>query len=238
MISQRVLDHEPEPMFFREHRAQNILPWRKYMAVILEKKYLKGKCYWYAAEKKRIHGKVKRIFQKYLGPQEQCLARLLGNEPSRMPPEVCKYGAVMALLHVAQELGIVDLIDQYMRQQPDKDIHFYHPNNPHLPSLGTYILLAAINRCISSTSKRDMYHWFATTSLKRHWPHVTPHTISSQCFWDAMQTFQEHHLSELTHLITDRVFQIHADIDRSCLLFDQTNYYTFIDTFNQRNTLA
>lgn len=53
-----------------------------------------------------------------------------------------------------------------------------------------------------------------------------------------MQTFQEHHLSELTGLITDRVCQIYGDIDRSCLLFDQTNYYTFIDTFNQKNTLA
>ena len=50
------------------------------MAVMLEKKYLKGKCYWYASEKKRVNGKVKRVFQKYLGSQEQCLARLLSNE--------------------------------------------------------------------------------------------------------------------------------------------------------------
>jgi transposase len=208
------------------------------MAIILEKKYLKGKCYWYACEKKRVQGKVKRVFQKYLGPQEQCLARLLGNDPSVRPPEVFKYGAVMALMNVAQELSLVDLIDHYMDQQSDKDIRFYHPTNPHLPSLGTYIVLAAINRCIASTSKRDMYHWFATTSLKRYWPHLTPHTLSSQCFWEAMQTFQAHHLSELTDSITDRVFQVYRDIDHSCLLFDQTNYYTFVDTFNQRNTLA
>jgi transposase len=208
------------------------------MAIILEKKYLKGKCYWYASEKKRMQGKVTRVFQKYLGPQEQCLARLLGNAPAPLPPKVFKYGAVMALLHVAEALGLVELIDHYMEQQPDKDTRFYHPSNPHLPSLGTYLLLAAMNRCISSTSKRDMYHWFATTSLKRHWPQITPHMISSQCFWEAMHTFQPRHLSELTQCITDRVFQIHAAIDRSCLLFDQTNYYTFIDTFNQRNTLA
>jgi transposase len=208
------------------------------MAIILEKKYLKGKCYWYASEKKRMQGKVTRVFQKYLGPQEQCLARLLGHAPAPLPPAVFKYGAVMALLNVAEELGLVELIDHYLDQQPDKDTRFYHPSNPHLPSLGTYILLAAMNRCISSTSKRNMYHWFATTSLKRHWPQITPHMISSQCFWEAMHTFQPRHLSELTQCITDRVFQIHADIDRSCLLFDQTNYYTFIDTFNQRNTLA
>jgi len=208
------------------------------MALMLERKYLKGKCYWYLSEKKRIQGHVKRTFQKYLGSQDQCLARLLGNQPTPLPPEVLHYGAVMALFKIAQELGVVELIDQYMRTQPDKDTRFYHPTNPRLPSLGTYILLAAMNRCIASTSKRDMYHWFATTSLKRQWPQVTPQTISSQCFWDAMQTFQEHHLYELTRVITDRVFQIYADIDRSCLLFDQTNYYTFIDTFNQRNTLA
>jgi len=208
------------------------------MAVRLEKKYLKGKCYWYASEKKRVHGTVKRIFQKYLGSQEQCLTRLLGGDPAPRPPAVLRYGAVMALLHVAQDLGLVELMDQYMVQQPDKDTRFYNPNNPNLPSLGTYLLLAAINRCIASTSKRDMYHWFSSTSLKRHWRTFTAHTISSQCFWEAMHTFHEKHLGEMAQLITDRVFQVYRDIDRSCLLFDQTNYYTFIDTFNQRNTLA
>jgi len=208
------------------------------MAMRLEKKYLKGKCYWYVSEKKRVNGTVKRVFQKYLGSQEQCLTRLLGNAPLPQPPTVLKYGAVMALLHVAQELGLVELIDAYMGQQPDQDTRFYHPHNPHLPSLGTYLLLAAINRCIASTSKRDMYHWFSTTSLKRHWPAFTPHLLSSQCFWDAMQVFQARHLDEMTQCLTDRVFQIYAEIDRSCLLVDETNYYTFIDTFNHRNTLA
>lgn len=208
------------------------------VALNLEKKYKKGNCYWYTSEKKRINGKVKRIFQKYLGPQEQCIARLLGKETYSESPEVFKYGAVSALLKVSEELGLMDIINNYMRKQSDKDTRFYNPGNKNLPSLGTYILLAAINRCISSTSKRDMYNWFSNTSLKRQWPHLTPHNISSQYFWDAMQTFTQRHLSDLSQLIVDRVFKLYEDIDRSCLLFDQTNYYTFIDTFNQRCTLA
>ncbi|MCP4698188.1 MAG: IS1634 family transposase [Gammaproteobacteria bacterium] len=209
------------------------------MAIILEKKHLKGKCYWYATEKRRVNGKVKRIFQKYLGPEERCLAKLMGNIPlTAEDPEVFKWGAVTVLLHVAERIGVVELIDQYMLKQPDKDTRFYNPDNPHRPSLGIYILLAAVNRCIESTSKRDMYRWFSTTSLKRKWPYLTPRTISSQCFWDAMQVFRVKHLEELTKLIVDRVFCCYKDIDRSCLLFDQTNYYTFIDTFNKRNSIA
>ena len=57
------------------------------MALMLEKKYLKGKCYWYASEKKRVNGKVKRVFQKYLGSQEQCLTRLLAYKSTPVPPE-------------------------------------------------------------------------------------------------------------------------------------------------------
>jgi hypothetical protein len=53
-----------------------------------------------------------------------------------------------------------------------------------------------------------------------------------------MQPFQDPRLSALTHCITDRVWQVYADIDRSCLLFDQTNSYTVMDTFPQRNPLA
>ena len=212
------------------------------MAVNLEKKYKKGICYWYVSEKKRINGKVKRVFQKYLGSQEQCLARLLGKDSKEAcftePPEVFQYGAVTVLLKIAEELGIMNIIDNYMQEQSDKDIRFYNPDNENLPSLGTYILLASINRCISSTSKRDMYNWFSNTSLKRHWDHLTPQNISSQCFWNAMQTFTQRHLSDLSQLIIDRVFNLYKEIDRSCMLFDQTNYYTFIDTFNQRCTLA
>ena len=75
------------------------------MAVLLEKKYRNGKCYGYASEKKRVHGSVKRMFQTYLGSQDQCLSRLLGNDPSPRPPTVLQYGAVRGLLHVAQALG-------------------------------------------------------------------------------------------------------------------------------------
>ena len=208
------------------------------MAINIEKKYKKGICYWYASEKKRVDGKIKRIFQKYLGSQEQCIARLISKEPCIESPEVFRYGAVTALLKISEKLGLENIINNYMEKQDDKDIRFYNFNNPNLPSLGTYILLAAINRCISSTSKRDMYNWFSATSLKRHWPNLTSHNISSQYFWRAMQTFTQRHLIDLSQLIISRVFDLHKDIDRSCLLFDQTNYYTFIDTFNERCTLA
>ncbi len=208
------------------------------MAINLEKKYKKGHWYWYASEKKRVNGKVKRVFQKYLGSEEQCIARLINNEPCSESPEVFKYGSVATLLKISEELGLVDIINNYMQEQTDKDTRFYNPNNKSLPSLGTYILLAAINRSISSTSKRDIYNWYSSTSLKRYWPNLTSHNISSQHFWDAIQTFTQRHLADLSQLIIDRVFELYEDIDRSCLLFDQTNYYTFIDTFNQRCTLA
>ena len=206
--------------------------------MLLEKKYLQGKCYWYASEKKRVHGRVKRIFQTYLGSQDQCLRRLLGNDPSPRPPTVLKDGAVMAWLHVAQALGGVELMDHYMGQQPEQDTRVYNPHHPPLPSRGTYLLLAAMHRGIASTSQRDLDHWCATTSLKRRWPAFTPHRLSSQWFWEAMQVFHERHVGEMTHLITERVFQVYGDMDRSCLLVDETNYYPFIDTLNQSNTLA
>jgi hypothetical protein len=58
------------------------------MALLLEKKYLKGHCYWYASEKKRVHGNVQRVFQTYLGSQEHGLARLLAHESAPIAPDV------------------------------------------------------------------------------------------------------------------------------------------------------
>ena len=109
MSAQRFRDHEPQPLGPHDNQAQHVL-WGRAMAVILEKTYLQGKGYWYASEKQRMQGTGQRIFQQYLGPQEQCLARWLGHAPSLGSPEVFKYGAVMALWPVAPNLGLVELI--------------------------------------------------------------------------------------------------------------------------------
>lgn len=99
-----------------------------------------------------------------------------------------------------------------------------------------YIALAAINRCIAPKSKAAMEDWYQGTVLRRLLP-VSAGQLSSQRFCDHMSYLDADKISaieqDLTRTLIDR-FQV----DLSCLLYDTTNFYTFIDTFNEAPTLA
>lgn len=81
-----------------------------------------------------------------------------------------------------------------------------------------------------------MADWYRRTVLRRLLP-VAAGRLSSQRFWDHMSYLDADKISaiekHLTRTLIDR-FQV----DLSCLLYDTTNFYTFIDTFNEAPTLV
>src|SRR3989304_6115281 len=74
----------------------------------LIRKTKKGKVYWYAVECRRINGKPRIAWQKYLGRAEDIIKAT--QEATAPPPEsvlIRQFGAVAALLSVAQRLDVV-----------------------------------------------------------------------------------------------------------------------------------
>src|SRR5437667_8377189 len=101
----------------------------------LVKKIKKGKAYYYAVRSARVNGKPRVVWQKYLGTIETILEQYSKNE-SKIPAETALFdaGGVAALLSIAKRLDIVGLIDEVI------------PKRGQGPSVGHYILLAALNR--------------------------------------------------------------------------------------------
>src|SRR3989304_3113442 len=58
------------------------------------------------------------------------------------------------------------------------------------PSVGTYIMLAAINRAVCARSKRAFADWYVQTALARLIP-LPSEVLSSQRFWEAMDRLGE-----------------------------------------------
>ncbi len=196
------------------------------MSVSLIKKIIRGHPYWYARECQRVEGKPKIVWQKYLGKADDIVSAMGAPSQPPTPTEVvlCDFAAPAALYDLIQKLDLISIIDRHSGKRVQG------------VSVGTYIALAAINRCYAPTSKTRMAEWYQNTVLRRLIP-VSPNQLTSQRFWDHMSYLDAQKIcaieQDLTRILIDR-FQI----DLSCLLYDTTNFYTFIDSFNQAPTLA
>lgn len=197
----------------------------------LTKKIIRGHAYYYARECRRVNGKPKIVWQKYLGRLDDIVAAVEEKRSGRQAvpqPEresvVTDLGAAAALHDLSRRLDLAGIIDRHV------------PKRGRGISVGTYLLAATLNRCIAPKSKAQVGAWLGTTVLRRLLD-VDPARLTSQRFWDHMDRVSPEAIvaieAELTRrLVTD--FQL----DLSRVLFDATNFFTFIDTFNDRSTLA
>jgi transposase len=95
-------------------------------------------------------------------------------------------------------------------------------------SVGQYLLLAAINRAVSPTSKLQFADWYRHTVLTRLLP-ADPAALSSQGFWNHMDLVTADHVLECEKQITQRLIQ-RFQLDLRALLYDGTNFFTYINT--------
>lgn len=195
----------------------------------LVKKIIRGKPYYYARECKRIDGKPKIVWQKYLGRADDIIAALTTGPAAASPPQprealVADFGAVVALYDVATRLRLVEFIDRHVRKGRGG------------LSVGTYLLVAALNRCVAPCSKAGIAEWFQSTALRRLIP-IETRQLSSQRFWDNMDRVSSAAIAAIEQDLTVHLVR-EFDLDLRRVLFDATNFFTFIDTFNERCTVA
>ena len=201
-----------------------------YSMASLIKKTIHGKAYYYARECRRIAGKPKIVWQKYLGRADDIIAALTQpTAPATIAPEkavITEFGAVLALYDVAQRLRLVEHIDRHIPAR----------RGPHGPSLGHYLLVAALNRCLDPRGKVRIAAWYQHTALRRLLD-FRPEQLTSQRFWDQMDRLPPQAIIAIERDLTAHLIREFA-LDVRQVLFDATNFFTFIDTFNERCTLA
>jgi transposase len=102
---------------------------------------------------------------------------------------------------------------------------------------GQYLAIAAINRAISPRSKRSMWDWFSQTVLLRRLPAASQAALASQRFWDHMDSLTAETAAAIWNDLLASLIATER-IDLSSIGYDGTNFYTFLDTFNPRCSLA
>lgn len=193
----------------------------------LTKKIISGRAYYYLRETAWVEGRPKVVRTTYLGRAED-IARGLAQAWQAQEPravEVRSFGAVAAALRVARELGLAAAIDRALG-----------PSRGRGPSVGELITLAAINRACAPRSKRQLADWHARTALARLVPHPR-RSLSSQRFWEAMDRLSEGAIRQAEAEIVARAVERYQ-IELRPLVYDTTNFATFVDSANRRNTIA
>ena len=191
----------------------------------LEAKQVKGHTYYYYSKWAWVDNRCRRVWQKYLGKLEDIVAAVQGGGPAPICAEVFQWGLSQALWQEATRAELVEHVDRHC------------PKRRQGLTTGQYLAIAAINRAISPRSKRSMWDWFCQTVLRRHLPAASPAALNSQRFWDHMDAVKPEAATAIWKDLIKDVVQ-RAGIDLSSICYDGTNFYTFLDTFNTRCSLA
>ena len=126
---------------------------------------------------------------------------------------------------MADRLGVVDLIDREVGRSRSRKA-----------SVGTTLLLGALNRAIRPQSKRGWADWAAGTSLHRLFPGLKTETVTSQFFWDQMNRVSLDALRRIEEELTQRIVT-QLDLKLDTLFYDTTNFFTYIATTNRKPKL-
>jgi len=196
------------------------------MAWSLTKKLIKGRPYWYARRCARVEGKPRIVQTRYLGTADDVVAAREAARQRLAPREVtlAEFGASCALWDVADKLHLVATVDRHC------------PKRDQGLSMGQYLALAALNRAVEPCSKAALADWHSRSVASRLIP-AHPGQITSQRFWDHLSGISEDQIRAMERDLCHTAIE-EFGLDLRLLLFDPTNVFTFIDSFNDAPTLA
>ncbi|MHA1381617.1 MAG: IS1634 family transposase [Candidatus Helarchaeota archaeon] len=185
------------------------------MVHIIKKK--KGKkIVLYLRHNKWINGRSKLDWQIYLGPEDKIKEKFKKKkEPHVEKWKELEFGAVAALYKLAKEINLVQIIDKRVGKKTTKN-----------PSVGVYILINVINRCVNPTSDNGIADWYKDTFLKRILK-VPKKKLSCQNYWNKFTNLKDE-IIEQVQIDLSKIVVKKYNLDTSHIIYDTTNFFTYI----------
>lgn len=203
------------------------------MASLIKKKKA-NTLYYYVVESARVDGKPRIVHQTYLGTAER-VASLVRDASAPVPlsATTVEFGLPAALWLAAERSGVFALLQSLW------------PKPRSGPSPAHYLLLAAIHRICQPGPKTEVADWYRDSILASLWG-FAPERFRSQAFWDCFDRMRtgemlspgEQDELEEAQLRLLGLWNEKQLVTRRLLAYDTTNFYTWIASNNERNSLA
>lgn len=176
----------------------------------------KGRPYLYVREIARVDGKPKVISQIYLGSPEKVAALAAGSPQEISSLRVEEFGALWVALEIDRTINLCSIVDSIVPRGVREEG----------PSVGEYFLYCVLNRMVETVSKNKMASWYKSTAIQQLRP-VDLDELTSQRYWEKWDRISEDVLKEISTMFFERIWKQEGP-SSDCLLFDTTNYYTFM----------
>jgi len=184
----------------------------------LYKQKVNGTDYWYIREMARVNGKPKAISTIYLGTVANIIRMATEHNEPLTKIKSSSFGSLWLADQIERSFGLVEIVDGIVKNSAkDK------------PSVGEYFLFTVLNRMVDAVSKDALPGWFAKTAIQFIRPIEDMNTLDSRHFWRTWEKVDE----EKLRMIAAAFFRKVGDFLPSaseCVLFDTTNFYTFLDS--------
>src|SRR3990170_3790380 len=184
----------------------------------LHRKMKKGRPYYYVREIKRVDGKPKVVSKVYLGSVEAIASRFREAAEAQRPLrlQAREFGALFLAHRIETRLDTIGLIDSIVPKSPRETG----------PSVGEYFFYAWANRLVDPKSKRALPDWYRATAVDEIRP-VDVEALSSQRFWEKWDRVSPAQADAIGRAFFQRLWALEGSAPE-CLLFDTTNYYTYM----------
>ncbi len=183
--------------------------------VYLVQKKINGHVYLYFVESARVNGKAKWIWQEYLGPEKHIKATASKAGGANFTVTTYDFGLPVALMRVAEKLDLIGIIDRYTGK---RDQGF---------SVGQYVAIATLNRCIKPFSKSRVHGWFETTYLQDFIPPVATY-LDAMAYANHFEYLTEAAIEQVQAALNEKLRSEYG-VAMGELVYDPINFYTYIN---------
>jgi len=183
--------------------------------------------YYYLVESARVGGKPRIVSQRYLGPAEEILARLEGKDgPEAIRSRHLSFGDLAAAWSVISRLRLVEYCDEILGER----------RSDAGASVGTLLALMVANRVVAPCSKLAFPEWWQQTAGDRL-VRVPTSALDHRRLWEAMDAISPEAIASISRRVVARMLA-EFDLGADGLVLDMTNVSTYVDSANERNTIA
>jgi len=164
----------------------------------------------------RVDGKPKVVSQIFIGSPQRVAGLVSGTENGPVNIKVEEFGALWLAQQMDQDIKLAAIIDSIVPRAARETG----------PSIGEYFLYCIWNRMVEAVSKNRLSRWYGRTAVQQIRP-VNLGELTSQRYWEKWDRVSEKALQTIAQTFFKRIWHLESP-NADCLLFDTTNYYTFL----------
>ena len=190
----------------------------------LHTKIKKGRPYYYVRETARVGGRSKVVNQVYLGSADRIMEIALSRDQVNISNlQIKEYGSLFLANLVEGYVGASDIINSVVGEK----------ENGNSPSIGEYFLFSVFNRMIEPRSKEALSKWYKDFAV--HWIRpIDVDALNSRMYWKKWDQLSSEQIQKIAYRFFHKVNSL-VPLESDCLLFDTTNYFTYMDSKTSSN---